>query len=158
MSHKAALLIATMMMAAVCEAQVEQGAIAGAVVDPSGAAVPKAKVTATNQATQAVALAETTDDGYYKIPYLLAGKYDVVVEMAGFALGRVTGVPVLVGQIATIDVTLKPGTVHDEVTVTSDAVLIEQASSSLGYVTGVTQILELPNVNRSPYALAVLAP
>jgi hypothetical protein len=156
MSHKAVLLIATMMVA-VCEAQVEQGAIAGAVVDPSGATIPKAKVTATNQATQAVAVAETTDDGYYKIPYLLAGKYDVVVEMAGFALGRVTGVPVLVGQIATIDVTLKPGTVHDEVTVTSSAVLIDQVSSSLGYVTGVTQILELP-INRSPYALMVLSP
>src|SRR5580704_1841015 len=137
MSLKIALLIAAMIVAAetavVCKAQVEQGAITGAVVDPSGAAVPKAKVTATNQATQAVAVAETTDDGYYKIPYLLAGKYDVVVEMAGFALGRVTGVPVLVGQIATIDVTLKPGTIHDEVTVSSNAVLIEQASSSLGY-------------------------
>jgi hypothetical protein len=132
------------MFVAVCEAQVEQGAITGVVVDPSGASIPKAKVTATNQATQAVAVAETTGDGYYKIPYLLAGKYDVVVEVPGFALGRVTGVPVLVGQIATIDVTLKTGTVHDEVTVTSNAVLIEEASSSLGYVTGVTQILELP--------------
>jgi hypothetical protein len=157
MLHKLALLISAVMIVAVCEAQVEQGAITGVVVDPSGASVPKAKVTATNQATQAVAVAETTDDGYYKIPYLLAGKYDVVVEMTGFALGRVTGVPVLVGQIATIDVTLKPGTVHDEVTVSSNAVLIEQASSSLGYVTGVTQILELP-INRSAYALEVLAP
>src|SRR5438046_98493 len=103
--------------------------------------MPKAKVTATNLATQTKATAETTEEGYYKIPYLQAGTYDVAVERTGFAIGRVTGVPVLVGQNATINISLKTGTVHDEVTVTSNAVLVEQASSSLGYVTGVKQIL-----------------
>src|SRR5262249_52811606 len=71
MSHRLAILTAAMIFTTaaivVCKAQVEQGAIAGAVVDPSGASIPKAKVTATNQATQAVAVTETTDDGYYKI-------------------------------------------------------------------------------------------
>src|SRR5262249_35167086 len=110
MSRKMALRIALLFLATFATigfAQVEQGAIAGLVVDATGAAVLKAKVTATNQATGAVAIAETTDDGYYKIPYLLAGKYGVVVEKTGFAINRVNDVPVLVGQIATIDVTLK---------------------------------------------------
>ncbi len=160
MSRNTPFLIAPLLAitnAFFCFAQVEQGAITGAVVDATGASIPKAKVTATNQATRAVAVAETTEDGYYKIPYLLAGEYDVVVQKDGFALGRVTAVPVLVGQNATINVTLKPGSVHDEVTVTSNAVLVEQVSSSLGYVTGVTQILELP-INRSAYSVATLAP
>ena len=69
----------------------------------------------------------------------------------------VTEVPVLVGQIATIDVTLKPGSVHDEVTIRGNAVLIEQVGASLGYVTGTTQILELPT-GRSPYSLLTLSP
>ena len=72
-------------------------------------------------------------------------------------INRVTDVPVLVGQIATINVTLKPGSIHDEVTVTSNAVLVDQVSSSLGYVTGATQILELPT-GRSPYSLMNLSP
>src|SRR6266699_2448466 len=108
MSRKTLFPVATLLMATnclVCLAQVEQGAITGAVVDPTGASVPKAKVTATNQATGAVAVAETTDDGYYKIPYLLAGKYSVVIEKEGFSHDRVTDVPVLVGQNATINVT-----------------------------------------------------
>jgi len=124
--------IATLLLAAngvVCLAQVEQGAISGVVLDPTGALIPNAKVTATNEATGVVAIAETTGDGYYKIPYLLAGKYTVVVQKDGFALNKVTDVPVLVGQTATIDVTLKPGSTHDEVTVTSNAVLIDQVSS-----------------------------
>src|SRR5205807_3696221 len=121
------------------------------------ASIANAKVTATNQATGTVAKTETTADGYYKIPYLAAGKYNVVVEKEGFAVDRVTDVPVLVGQIATIDVTLKPGSVHDEVTIRGNAVLIEQVGASLGYVTGTTQILELPT-GRSPYSLLTLSP
>jgi hypothetical protein len=160
MSRTRMFLNATLLIASsgfVCLAQVEQGAITGAVVDPTSASVPGAKVTATNQATGAVALSETTANGYYKIPYLQAGKYTITVEKQGFAIEKVTDVPVLVGEIATINASLKPGSLHDEVTVASNAMMIEQASSSLGYVTSVTQILELP-IGRSPYSMLTLSP
>jgi hypothetical protein len=160
MSRKLGFLIASSILATnavVCLAQVEQGAITGLVLDAAGALVPNAKVTATNPATGVVAQAETTGDGYYKIPYLTAGKYNLTVAKEGFSTNRVTEVPVLVGQSATINVTLKPGSIHDEVTVTSNAVLVEQVSSSLGYVAGSVQVLELPT-NRSPYSLAILSP
>lgn len=138
-------------------AQVERGGISGSVVDPTGAAMARVKVSATNQATGAVTRVETTVDGYYKIPYLAAGKYTVVMEMQGFSTNRVSDIPVLVGQVATIDGTLKPGSLHEEVTVTADALAVEQVSSSLGYVASVTQIIELPT-GRSPYALLALSP
>jgi hypothetical protein len=157
MSRKLAVLVCPFILAMNCIAQVEQGAITGVVTDATGALIPKAKVSATNQATGVVAKGETTAEGYYKIPYLLSGNYDVVIEKEGFALDRFTGVPVLVGQNATINATLKPGTVHDEVTVSSNAVLIDQVSSSMGYVTGAQQILQLP-VGRNPYALLTLSP
>ncbi|MCX6621261.1 MAG: carboxypeptidase regulatory-like domain-containing protein, partial [Acidobacteria bacterium] len=146
-----------MACALMCFAQAEQGGIAGSVIDASGASVAKARIAATNQATGAVTRVETTAEGYYKIPYLPAGKYSMTVESAGFATHKVADVPVLVGQIATIDATLTPGSLHDEVTVTANALAIEQVSSSLGYVSGATQILELPT-GRSPYALLTLSP
>src|SRR6266436_6289354 len=99
MSCKMMFLRATLLMALntfACLAQVEQGAITGLVVDPTGASMPNAKVTATNQATGTVAKAETTDDGYYKLPYLAAGKYNLAVEKDGFSVNRVADVPVLV--------------------------------------------------------------
>ena len=152
------VVIAILALAAhVSFAQVEQGGISGSVVDQTGGAIAKAKVTAINQATRTVATVETTDEGYYKIPYLAAGKYDVTVEKDGFNTDRVQAVPVLVGQTATINVVIKPGSIHDEVTVTSNAVLVDQVSSSLGYVAGTRQVLELP-INRSPYALMTLSP
>src|SRR6266481_1950657 len=160
MSRKMVSLIAPLLMAThafICFAQVEQGAITGVVLDSGGASIPSAKVTATNQATGTIARTGTTVEGYFKLPYLPAGKYDVAVEKDGFAVNRVTDVPVLVGEIATINVTLKPGSVHDEVTIAANAVLIDQVSASLGYVTSATQILELPT-NRSPYSLLTLSP
>ena len=62
-----------------------------------------------------------------------------------------------VGQISTIGFTLKPGSVTEQITVTANAVLIEQTSSSLGYTAGTKQILELP-ISRNPYALMTLSP
>src|SRR5437879_12832180 len=105
MSRKLLLPIATLLIATngiMCFAQVEQGAITGAVVDSTGASIPNAKVTVTNQATGTVARTETTADGYYKLPYLPAGKYNVVEEKDGVALDRLKDLPVLVGRIATL--------------------------------------------------------
>ncbi len=147
MSQKMMFLFAAILMAInafVCLAQVEQGAIAGAVVDSTGASIPNATVTAKNQATGTIAKTETTPEGYYKLPYLPAGKYSLAVEKDGFTVNRVTDVPVLVGQIATINITLKPGSLHEEITIKSNAVLIDQVSASLGYVASSTQIIELP--------------
>jgi hypothetical protein len=140
-----------------CWGQVERGGISGSIVDPSGASMANVKVSATNQATGAVARVESTEEGYYKIPYLPPGKYNLAMESAGFTTNRVADVPVLVGQITTIDATLKPGSVHEEVTVTANALIIEQVSSSLGYVVGATQIVELPT-GRSPYSMLTLSP
>ena len=57
----------------VCFAQAERGGISGAVTDTSGAAMGRVRISARNLGTGAVARVETTDDGYYKIPYLPAG-------------------------------------------------------------------------------------
>jgi len=159
MSHRLVLKLTALFFAvcAVWFAQVEQGGISGVVVDPTGASVPKAKVSAINQATGVIATAETTEDGLYKIPYLPSGKYNVTIEMQGFSSSRISDVAVLVGQIATINATLKPGSVHEQVTVTADALMVDQVSSSLGYVTGGQQIIELPT-GRSPYSLLTLSP
>ena len=143
--------------ALMCFAQVEQGGISGSVVDPTGAAMARVKVSATNQATGAMTRVETTGEGYYKIPYLPAGRYGLVMESNGFATYKVADVPVLVGQITTIDATLKPGSLQQEVTVTANALAVEQVSSSLGYVAGATQLLELPT-GGSPYSLLTLSP
>lgn len=143
--------------AVACFAQAERGGISGSIKDATGAPMVKVRIAATNVDTGAVTRVETTEDGYYKVPYLPVSKYGLVMESAGFATNKVSDVPVLVGQITTIDATLKPGSLHEEVTVTANALDVERVSSSLGYVASATQIIELPT-GRSPYALLTLSP
>ncbi|MCX6610010.1 MAG: carboxypeptidase regulatory-like domain-containing protein [Acidobacteria bacterium] len=141
----------------VCFAQAERGGISGAITDSSGAQMAKVRISATNQATGTIARVESSDDGFYKIPYLPAGTYNMTMEANGFATAKVSDVPVLVGQITTIDSVLRPGSLNEVITVTANALGVEQVSSSLGYVASAKQIIELPT-GRSPYSLLTLSP
>ena len=144
--------------ALVCPAQVEQGAITGVVTDQSGASVAGAKVTVTNLDTQVMASALTNNQGNYEFPFLPHGNYSVVAEKAGFSPERVTGISLRVGLAATINLNLKPGSLQQEITVTANAVLLDQQTSSLGNVVSSQQIVQLPLNGRNPYALLTLAP
>lgn len=139
-------------------AQVEQATITGTVTDQSGGVVPEARVTITNVQTGVVSETKTNAEGHYSVPYLHPGEYEVIAERPGFSKARVSEVRLTVGLTATINVTLKPGMLQQEVTVTSAATQLEQQTSSLGNVVGSRQIIDLPLLGRNPYTLVLLAP
>lgn len=149
------LLVFTMGLAM---AQVEQATIVGTVTDPSGAVIPKAKVSVRNVATGVVVSTETNAVGMYRVPFLHPGTYDVVVESPGFKTARVSGINLAVGLVATVDVTLEVGAVGTEVTVAATAVQLEEQSATLGSVISSSQITQLPLLGRNPYSLVALAP
>src|SRR5690242_4735901 len=76
--------------------QSDRGTLTGAVVDASGAAVPDAKVTATNLDTGATQEATTSKDGNYTLPELKAAPYSVTVEAQGFKAATLENVQVAV--------------------------------------------------------------
>src|ERR1051326_7572312 len=65
-------------------AQSITGTILGTVQDSSGAVVSGAKITVTNAGTNQANTTSTNDSGYYEIPYLKPGEYDLQVSAAGF--------------------------------------------------------------------------
>ena len=65
-------------------AQGTTGTLRGQVLDPAGAAVASAQVTATNKETAVSTKIVTTTAGTYSFPSLLPGKYPVAVEVSGF--------------------------------------------------------------------------
>ncbi len=65
-------------------AQTVTGTILGNVLDASGAAVPNAEITATNQDTGVARMTTSTSDGLYTVPSLLAGRYSVEARAQGF--------------------------------------------------------------------------
>ena len=99
--------------------------ISGTVVDPQGAVVPGAKVTATNQATGTGRSVTTTSTGYYVIPNLPPGTYDVAVQAKGFAPGTTKGVALNLGDQRDMSFKLGLAGSSESVEVTTTAPLIE---------------------------------
>ncbi|MCL5744537.1 MAG: TonB-dependent receptor, partial [Acidobacteria bacterium] len=150
--------IAFLFLTCAAVAQVEQATITGTVRDQTGAIVPAVRVTARNVETGVETAGRTNAEGYYRIPYLRIGNYDVIAEADGFKRARVAGINLTVGLIATVDLKLELGAVQNEVTVAATSVQLEEQSSALGSVVSSGQMTELPLLGRNAYSLVALAP
>lgn len=139
-------------------AQQEQGTITGSVVDTSGAIIQGAKVTVTNTATNVANSTVSDSSGYFTIPYLTPGPYDVTGEANGFARSLVVGVHLTVNLTANVKLSLKPGQVSEQVTVQANTIQLETENSELGGTVNRIQIIELPQLGRNPYNLLALQP
>jgi uncharacterized membrane protein len=98
--------------------------ISGTVVDPQGAVVPGAKVTATNSATGIQRSVNTTSTGNYTLPNLPPGIYSVKVEAKGFASGGTENVQLKLGDQRDLGFKLAVAGSTQTVEVTTDAPLI----------------------------------
>ncbi len=112
------------------------GSISGKITDASGAVVPNATVTATNEESEVTRSVVSNDNGIYTISILAVGKYSVKVESAGFQLSVRSGVPVTANSITNVDFVLEAGSVSATVDVTSDASATVETSSSQVSVSG----------------------
>ena len=106
-------------------AQILYGSVTGNVKDAQGAAVPGATVTVVNKETNLTRDTVTTGDGTFTLNNVLPGPYDVKVSLTGFREGIRTNVPVTIGQISRVDVTLEVGALTETVTVASEAQLLQ---------------------------------
>src|SRR6185369_17994659 len=98
-------------------AQLRSSTITGTVKDATGALVPGAAVTVTNQDTNVETVLVTTDAGLFTAPYLPAGTYSVAVAVEGFAPFKQIGILVESGQTVRVLVDLKMSTVAETVDV-----------------------------------------
>jgi Carboxypeptidase regulatory-like domain len=134
------------------------GNIIGVVTDATGAALPAATVTATNQGTNAQRTTTTNSAGQYRFDLMPNGIYSVKAEAPGFSMVETKGLELLVGATLTANFPMHTGTVSTSVEVTSSNLLmdVEKLDSS----TAVTpqQITALPLNGRDFANLAILAP
>jgi hypothetical protein len=139
-------------------AQIGGATLTGRVLDQSGAAVPGALVTATEEATSRSRAAVTEPDGDFSIAGLAPGAYSVRVDRDGFRILSRVGVRLATGETIRLDFSLQVGGVNEDVTVTADAPLLRGGSSGLGQVVDNRKVTDLPLNGRSFVALAGLAP
>lgn len=138
--------------------QVITSSIVGHVTDASGAAVPGAQVTVTNEGTSISVHATTQPAGNYTIPNLYAGVYTIQVRKEGFQAVQYTGIRVLAGESVRQDVVLKVGSLKQSVTVSGRAPLVHTDSMTIsGGFTG-HQLTNLPTALQSIDTFLTLVP
>lgn len=137
-------------------AQVDSGAILGTVRDQSGAVVPGAEVTLTNEGTAFSLTTQTSDVGSYNFTPIKIGTYSVQVTKAGFQKAAQLHVKVDVQQQVVVDLTLVPGQVTQTVEVTAAVPLLQTQNASVGQVVGTKAINDLPLNGRNFTFLAQL--
>ncbi len=119
--------------------------ITGTVTDQSGAVVPGANVTVTNDATMVASRAVTSPVGAYTITDLIPGTYTVRVEKQGFEAAVITNVVVEAGgKKSSADAVLKTGATTQTIEVTSSSIALETTQPDIGTTIENIQVEELP--------------
>ncbi len=135
-------------------AQVDTGTILGTIQDPTGAVIPAAKVTLTNEGTGIALVTTSAADGTYIFTPIRIGIYSVTVEKEGFQTVVRPDVPLHVTEQVKVDVTLSPGQVTQQIEVTGAPPLLQTQTSSVGQTQGSQAINDLPLNGRNYTFLA----
>src|SRR6201998_4176478 len=154
----AILFVGTLLCGNQANAQVAGATLSGTVKDASGAAVPNAQVSVKNVATATTRDVSADSAGFYTVPNLLPGDYEVRFSAQGFKTEISSGVNLTVGAQQVLNATLQVGQISQQVTVTGEAPIVELASSAISGEVRATTVRELPLNGRSWTDLAALSP
>lgn len=132
--------------------------ITGRVLDPSGAVIVEAQVTATNVATNVKQTTTTNEQGIYRFLHLPPGEYNLRVSHAGFRATDVLGIVVHVTQTADVNVTLRLGSVVQTVTVEGGRIFLGKQGAEVGTLVNRQFVENLPLNGRSFHTLIQLTP
>src|SRR5215813_3968108 len=155
--RNAALLSSCLLVAAPLFAQFEAGEVLGTVRDASGAGLPKAAVTLTNQDTGIENKTTTDEAGNYDFFNVKLGRYTVSVEQPGFSKVSTPDVIVSVNARQRVDLSMQVGVVTETVEVTGAAAALDTDSSEHGQVISAAAVTGLPLNGRSYADLALLS-
>ncbi|PYV14847.1 MAG: hypothetical protein DMG21_16885, partial [Acidobacteria bacterium] len=125
-------------------AQVDTGAVLGTVKDQSGAVVPGAKVTLTNEGTSLSITTTSGADGSYEFTPVKIGTYTVTVEAQGFEKILQAHITVNIQQQVVADFTLRPGATTQTIEVTGAVPLLQSQTAAVGQEVGGQTINNLP--------------
>jgi hypothetical protein len=119
-------------VAGACYAQNTDASLSGTVTDTTGAAIPNANLTLTNEATGISRTAKTDASGGYNITTITPGRYDLTVSASGFKTTINKGIQLTISQAGTANVQLPLGQAQQTVTVTAGASALNVTNAQLG--------------------------
>lgn len=149
-------LVIALLAPAIALAQTGAGSLTGIITDQTGASVPGATVTATNQATNVGYTAVANQAGNYTVTSLPVGTYVVKSELIGFKTAATRPIQVEAMQIVRIDFTLELGAVAETVEVTAQTPVLQTETATVGEVISGTTLESLPLNGRNTGQLSLL--
>ena len=136
---------------------INYGTISGRVIDPQGAVVPGANVSARQTETNLTRETVTDEDGRFRFPYLRVGRYEIAMRMSGFA-DAARAVTVTVGSAFELPVMLAVAGLAANVDVVGESTVLEAARSQIAGTVSQTEVDSLPMNGRNFLDLALLIP
>ena len=153
------MIVAVLCLARGTFGQTVQGVITGTITDPSGASVPNATVTITNAGTGLSQTTTTGSDGSYRFSLVPPGSYLIEIKAASFAQVRASGIVVEASQTVPFSMRLELAKGQEVIEVTSQAPLVQIATSDLSLQIDRITIENAPLVDRDVFSsLPFLAP
>ncbi len=137
-------------------AQVTGATLSGTVTDTSGAMMSQAQISVKNVSTGIASVVATDSSGFYTLPNLLPGSYEIAVSAPGFATEIQRRITLTVGAQQELNFTLKVGKLNETVEVTGAAPAVQLGTSSVGGVVGPRDVADLPLNGRDWTQLATL--
>jgi hypothetical protein len=135
------------------------GTLLGTVTDTNNAVVAGVTVTITEVHTSIKRSTTTNDDGNYTFNNLALGTYTIEVERTGFKKVFKSDVDVTVNSTRRTDLQLEPGTVSEQVTVTTVEAPLQTDRADISQIIDSKQVSELPlGFNRNFQGLMLLVP
>ena len=153
-----AALLLSVFLTLPATAQEITGTITGTVTDQSGAAIPGLTVTVRNLGTNAAQTVVTDPNGVYVATLLPPGRYEVVLELAGFKRFVRSNLELSVNDRLGVNIVLQPGDVSETVTVTATTPLVKTESSDVSTLINAKQVEQMPLNGRNVISLVAMQP
>src|SRR5215469_14260889 len=118
LAFRLALFSVSILLSCPIYGQVVGATLSGTVKDPSGAVVPQAQISIKNVATGILNAATTNSDGFYAMPNLLPGTYEVTASARGFATAVQSSITLTVGAEQVLNLVLTVVQVSEKIQVT----------------------------------------
>jgi Carboxypeptidase regulatory-like domain len=134
------------------------GAITGTATDSTSRVIPGASIQIVDTATGHVARSlNTTADGGFRATLLPPGVYTVVFLAKGFGRGEVKNVDVRVTEVTTVNITLRPAALHENVIVSARVSSLNTENPTTGQVISRQVVSNLPLATQNFQQLLTLS-
>jgi len=152
------VLLVFLLCAPAVYGQTIMASISGIVSDPTGAVIAGAAITVKDLDRGVSYSAKSNETGFYLVPQLPPGRYQVTAEMTGFRTYVLDSFPLQTQQKASLNITLQVGVVTEKVEVAGSAQMVESTTATLSAVVENKKIIDLPLNIRNVYSLMRLVP